>query len=86
MYRLYGMVLGMLLILGVAGFSAMDRTTNYKPAKATVSTIDRTCNFVESTRDPESSLGTKSAPHPPQGCSRAEGTCFRNIVKDSMRS
>ena len=53
MYRLYGMAAAMLFVLGVAGYSAMDRTTNYKPAKATVSTIDRTCNFVESTRDPE---------------------------------
>jgi hypothetical protein len=53
MYRLYGMAAGMVLFLGLAGFSAMDRTTNYKPAKATVSTIDRTCDFVETTRDPD---------------------------------
>jgi hypothetical protein len=52
MYRLYGMAAAMLLFLGIAGFSVMDRTTNYKPAKATVSTIDRTCNYVETTRDP----------------------------------
>jgi hypothetical protein len=52
MYRLYGMAAAMLITLGLAGFSAMDRTTNYKPAKATVSTIDRTCDYVESTRDP----------------------------------
>jgi hypothetical protein len=37
----------MLLMLGIAGHSAIDRATNYKPAKATVSTIDRTCDFIE---------------------------------------
>src|SRR5258708_30982588 len=52
MVRLYGMVLGMLLVLGLAGYSAMDRSTNYKPAKATVTTIDRTCDYVETTHDP----------------------------------
>lgn len=53
MYRLYGMVAGILLVLGIAGYSAIDRTTNWKPAKATVTTIDRTCNFVETTTDTE---------------------------------
>ncbi|SRR3954453_6113163 len=53
MYRLYGMAAAMLLILGMAGFSAMNRTTNYKPTKATVTTIDRTCDYVETTRDPD---------------------------------
>jgi hypothetical protein len=48
-YRFYGMVAGMLLILGVTGFAAIDRTTNWKAAKATVSTIDRTCDFIETT-------------------------------------
>src|SRR5919197_1051306 len=52
MFRLYGMAAAMVFILGMAGFSAMNRTTNYKPAKATVSTIDRTCNFIETTTDP----------------------------------
>jgi hypothetical protein len=46
------MVAAMLFVLGIAGYSAIDRTTNWKPAKATVSTIDRTCNYVETTRDP----------------------------------
>src|SRR5438445_1071465 len=52
MVRLYGMLVGMLFVLGLAGYSAMDRTTNYKPDKATVTTIDRTCDYVETTRDP----------------------------------
>jgi hypothetical protein len=46
-YRFYGVVAAMLLILGVAGFAVIDRTSNWKPATATVSTIDRSCDFVE---------------------------------------
>lgn len=52
MYRLYGMAAAMVFILGMAAFSVSDRAMNWKPAKATVTTIDRTCNFVETTTDP----------------------------------
>jgi hypothetical protein len=51
-YRLYGMAAAILLILGIAAFSISDRAMNYKPAKATVTMIDRTCDYVETTRDP----------------------------------
>ena len=47
MYRLYGMVAAVLLIVGVAGFSAINRATNYKPAKAAVFEIERKCQIVE---------------------------------------
>jgi hypothetical protein len=47
MYRLYGMIAAILLILGVAGFSAIDRAANWKPAKATVFLIERKCDIVE---------------------------------------
>ena len=56
-YRFYGIVVAMLLVLGVAGFSAIDRTANWKLAKATVSTIDRSCDFVETTTE----AGVKTA-------------------------
>lgn len=48
-YRLYGAIAAVLFVVGVAGVAAIDRTMNWKPAKATVSTIDRTCDFVETT-------------------------------------
>jgi hypothetical protein len=51
-YRLYGMAAAMVFFLGMAAFSVSDRAMNYKPAKGTVTTIDRTCDFVETTRDP----------------------------------
>lgn len=47
MYRLYGMGAGMLFVLGVMGYWAMDRTANFKPAKASVFMIDRKCDIVE---------------------------------------
>ena len=48
-YSLYGSLAAVLLVFGVAARSMMDRTTNYKAAKASVFMIDRTCNFVETT-------------------------------------
>jgi hypothetical protein len=53
MYRLYGMGSVMLFVLGMAGYSAIDRTTNYKPAKASVSMIDRTCDIIETETSPD---------------------------------
>ncbi len=50
MYRLYGILAAMLFMLGVAGFKAMDRTANFKPAKASVFLIDRNCDIVETTK------------------------------------
>ena len=49
MYRLYGMAAAILFVLGVAGFSAISRATNYKPAKASVFLIDRKCDIIETT-------------------------------------
>lgn len=47
MYRLYGMIAAALLIVGVAGFSAINRSMNYKPAQAWVFMIERKCDIVE---------------------------------------
>ena len=41
MYRLYGMLAAFVFILAMAGYNAIDRSTNYKPAKATVYEVDR---------------------------------------------
>lgn len=57
-YSLKGAVAGILLVLGIAGWTAIDRTSNYKPAKATVYEIDRTCDIVETTTSPD---GKKSS-------------------------
>ena len=48
-YRLYGMAAAMLLVMGLAAYSVANRAMNYKPAKASVSYIDRTCDFLETT-------------------------------------
>src|SRR2546423_834374 len=82
MYRLYGMAGAMLLILGMAGYSAMDRTTNYKPTKASVSTIDRTCDFIETT----SSAGTKTSRDVTDSCdSTGEWDKVRDAVREKRR-
>ena len=47
MYRLYGMVAAVLFIAGAMGVSAINRATNYKPAKASVYEIDRKCDIIE---------------------------------------
>jgi len=47
MYRLYGMVAAVLFIAGAMGVSAINRTANYKPAKASVYEIDRKCEIIE---------------------------------------
>ena len=48
-YSLKGAVAAILLVLGIAGWSAIDRSSNYKPAKATVYEIERKCDIVETT-------------------------------------
>lgn len=50
MHRLYGMAASFVLFLGLAAYSAIDRTTNYKPAKASVFLVDRKCDIVETTK------------------------------------
>jgi hypothetical protein len=69
MYRLYGMVAAVLFIVGAAGFSAINRATNYKPAKASVFEIDRKCDIVET----ETSFDGKKSSRTYQGeCKSAE--------------
>ena len=58
MYRLYGVLAAVVFIIGMAGYNAIDRASNYKPAKATVYEIDRKCDIVETTT---SSDGKKSS-------------------------
>jgi hypothetical protein len=53
MYRLYGMAAAILFVLGAAGFTAMNRVTDFKPAKASVYLIDRKCDIVETTKTPD---------------------------------
>jgi hypothetical protein len=49
---LYGGAAAMLFVLGVGAYTTIDRTANYKPAKASVYLIDRKCQIVETTTDP----------------------------------
>ena len=50
-YSLRGAVAAMVFIAGAGIYSAADRGMNYQAAKASVTTIDRMCNFVETTRE-----------------------------------
>ena len=58
MFRLYSMVAVVLFIVGVAGVSTINRATNYTPAKASVSLIDRKCEIIETVTSPD---GNKSS-------------------------
>jgi hypothetical protein len=54
MYRLYGMVAAFVFIIGAFAFTQMDKVANYRPAKGTISYIDRTCEFTETERSGQS--------------------------------
>jgi hypothetical protein len=52
-YSLRGAAFMMVVVAGIGAWSAIDRSANYKPTTATVSYIDRTCDIVETTYDPD---------------------------------
>jgi hypothetical protein len=52
-YSLRGSAASVIFIAGVATYSCADRSANYKPAKASVSLIDRKCDIIETTTDPD---------------------------------
>jgi len=41
----------MVVVAAVGAYSAIDRSANFKPAKATISYIDRNCDIIETTYD-----------------------------------
>ena len=67
-YSLLGGAAAMVLVMMVAAAGAVD-ASHYKAAKGTVSTIDRTCNFIETTTTPD---GHKSARGHSDSCSLTE--------------
>jgi hypothetical protein len=82
MYRLYGMAATMLLVMGLSAYSVANRAMNYKPAKATVSYIDRTCDFLETTER----AGVKTARALSDSCnSTGEWDKVREAVRDKRR-
>jgi hypothetical protein len=52
-YRLGGMAAALTLITGLSAYGCADRSMNYAPAKASVSLIDRKCDIIETTTDPD---------------------------------
>jgi hypothetical protein len=48
-YSLRGAVFAMVAIASLGAYSAINRSANWAEAKATISTIDRTCDFIETT-------------------------------------
>lgn len=49
-YSMRGAVAAMILVAGLGAWSAINRGVNFQRAKATISYIDRTCDFIEETR------------------------------------
>jgi hypothetical protein len=81
-YRLYGMAAGMVLVLGLAAYSTADRAMNYKAAKASVSYIDRTCDFIETT----SEAGVKTSHATTDSCnSTDEWDRVRDAIREKRR-
>ena len=81
-YRLYGMAAAMVLVLGVAAYSTANRAMNYKPAKASVSYIDRTCDFVETSEK----AGVKTARSLTDSCdSTGDWDKVRDAVREKRR-
>jgi hypothetical protein len=76
-YSLRGMVFAVGFIAVVGGFSAANRSMNYKPAKASVFLIDRECRFERKWSDGKREWVTQS-------CNATDE--FKEIVDDSKRS
>ena len=69
MSALRGTVVAMVFVAGLGAYSAIGRTSNYKPAKASVFMIDRKCNFIETTTEPN---GRKTARGVTDDCKSSE--------------
>jgi hypothetical protein len=52
-YRFGCMAAALVLITGLSAFSCANRAMNYTPAKASVSLIERQCDIIETTTDPD---------------------------------
>jgi hypothetical protein len=50
-YSIRGAAFMMVVVAGLGAYSVVDRTANYQPTKARISTIDRNCDIVETTYD-----------------------------------
>ena len=60
MYSIRGAAFAMGVVAIIAGYSAVDRSTNYKSAKATVFLIDRMCKFDRKYSDGKREVVTES--------------------------
>jgi len=67
-YSLRGAVAAMVVVAGIGTYSAVNRSVNYKPAKASVFMIDRKCEIVETRTSP----GAKSTRVYSDECKSAE--------------
>jgi hypothetical protein len=52
-YSLRGAAAAFVVVAGLSAYSCVDRSANYKPAKASVTLIDRKCDIIETTTDPD---------------------------------
>lgn len=77
----YGALGAIVLVVAVGAAGAIDTTSNYAPAEATVFRIDRSCSF---TRVYEGGPGNKRAEGIEQDCSATDE--FKKIASASKRS
>lgn len=50
-YSMRGAAFAVVAIVGIVAYSGASRSANFKPAKATISYIDRNCDIIETTYD-----------------------------------
>jgi hypothetical protein len=67
-YSLRGAVVAIVVMAGVGTYAVVNRSVNYKPAKASVFMIDRKCDIVETRK----SAGSKSTRIYEDDCKSAE--------------
>jgi len=82
MNSLRGMIFTILVVLGVAGYAAIDRTTNFQSAKATVFLIDRMCKFDRKYSDGKRETVTQSCNTTEEFASISGGNGKRRIDVD----
>jgi hypothetical protein len=59
-YSLRGAVVALVFVAGIGVYTAVDRGMNYDRAKATIVTIDRTCDFTETATDADGKTTSRS--------------------------
>jgi hypothetical protein len=82
-YGMYGSAAAMVFVAGLGVYSVADRGMSYQPATASVTTIDRSCNFVETRTEAN---GLKTATGLTDSCnSTGDWDEVREAVREKRR-